>query len=153
MRIVCVLSSFNFLFNVICVWYVRKFIILFFKYFKFNFLNSVIKLYISGAEIDAVGGELLSTPLHWATRKNAFSSSYSMQSCQYFTFLPHCFGSVFNWIRIQQKISIRIQKTLNPYPDSSYLLTLPKKLKLLYNYKIFSWKEVNWKIICCKSHK
>ena len=59
------------------------------------------------------------------------------------------FGSVFNWVRIQPKISIRTQKTL--YPDPSYFLTLSGK-KLLHNYKIFSFKEVDWKKECCKSH-
>ena len=40
-----------------------------------------------------------------------------------------CFGTVFNWIRIriQPKISIRIQKTPEPDPDLGYFLTLTEK--------------------------
>ena len=48
-----------------------------------------------------------------------------------------CFGSVLNWtlIRIQPKILIRIQKTLNPSPDPSYFFTL-KYLNIILNYFI-----------------
>ena len=38
---------------------------------------------------------------------------------------------------------------LNPYPDTSYFLTLSENnLNFFHNYKIFSLKEVNGKILC-----
>ena len=65
-----------------------------------------------------------------------------------------CFGSVGILLNPDPA------KNLNPDPEGLesgsgsklFLNTIGKKLKLLHNYQIFSSKEVNWKIECCKRH-
>ena len=65
-----------------------------------------------------------------------------------------CFGSVFYWIRIQPKISIRIQKSLNPGSGSKLFLNSNWK-KNCYIIIRFSYEKklIERNIECCKSQK
>ena len=62
-----------------------------------------------------------------------------MHQVPYTSNFIQCFGSVFNWIRIQPKIPILIQKTSNPDPS--------------YFWTVGIWQNLNYFIIIRFSHQ